>query len=123
MSATLTPKRKSARDRPASSKEREGGLGVDRGRESGRLTKELEVERRGVTLTEKTDAREKARAAANLMTQSRNLLFSRHSSRLALASSAAGRRAHDAAAVALDHSSSLAAAAARAVAIVPVAPY
>ena len=34
------------------------------------MTKELEVERRGVTLAEKTDAREKARAAANLVTQS-----------------------------------------------------
>ena len=119
MSATLTPKRKSARDRPRQVMREWGGLG----RESGRLTEELEVERRGVTLAEKTDAREKARAAANLMTQSRNLLFSRHSSRLALASSAAGRRAHDAAAVALDHSSSLAAAAARAVAVLPVAPY
>ena len=38
MSATLTPERKSARDRPASSKER-GGLG----RESGRSTGELVV--------------------------------------------------------------------------------
>ena len=79
MSATLTTKRKSARDRPASSKRERG----DWGRESGRLTEELEVERRGVTLAEKTNAREKARAAANLMTQSRNLLVSRHSSRLA----------------------------------------
>ena len=60
MSATLTPERKSARDRPASSKEERG----DRGRESGRSTEVLEVERRGVTLTEKTNAREKARAAA-----------------------------------------------------------
>ena len=60
MSATLTTKRKSARDRPASSKEERG----DRGRESGRSTEVLEVERRGVTLTEKTNAREKARAAA-----------------------------------------------------------
>ena len=42
---------------------------------------------------------------------------------LPLASSAAGRRAHDAAAVALDHSSSLAAAAARAVAVLPVTPH
>ena len=66
MSATLTPKRKSARDRPASSKRERG----DWGRESGRLTEELEVERRGVTLAVKTNAREKARAAANLVTQS-----------------------------------------------------
>ena len=61
MSATLTTKRKSARDRPASGKESERG----KGRESGRSTEELEVERRGVTLAEKTNAREKARAAAN----------------------------------------------------------
>ena len=85
MSATLTTERNSARDRPASSKEESG----DRGRESGRSTEVLEVERLGVTLTETTNAREKARAAANLMTQSRNLLVSRHSSRLALASTAA----------------------------------
>ena len=39
MSATLTPKRKSARDRPASSKERMG----DGGRESGRSTEVLVV--------------------------------------------------------------------------------
>ena len=83
----------------------------------------LEVERRGVTLTEKTNAREKARAAANLMTQSRNLLVSRHSSRLALASTAASRHSAPIVAVALDRSSSLAAAAARAVAVLPVAPY
>ena len=83
MSATLTPKRKSARDRPASSKLRERG--GDWGRESGRLTEELEVERRGVTLAVKTNAREKARAATNLVKQSRNLLVSRHSLRLALA--------------------------------------
>ena len=52
------------------------------------MTEELEVERRGVTLAVKTNAREKARAAANLVTQSRNLLVSRHSLRLALASTA-----------------------------------
>ena len=55
------------------------------------MTEELEVERRGVTLAVKTNAREKARAAANLVKQSRNLLVSRHSLRLALASTAASR--------------------------------
>ena len=34
------------------------------------MTEELEVERRGVTLAVKTNSREKARAAANLVTQS-----------------------------------------------------
>ena len=74
---------------PAGVKYRERG--GDWGRESGRLTKELEVERRGVTLAVKTNAREKARAATNLVKQSRNLLVSRHSLRLALASTAASR--------------------------------
>ena len=60
MSATLTTKRKSARDRPASSTEtlREWG---DWGRESGRLTEELEAGRRRVTsLAEMTNARGRA---------------------------------------------------------------
>ena len=47
MSATLTPKRKSARDRPASSKEREGGLG-ERKREIDRSTRDRKPARNSV---------------------------------------------------------------------------
>ena len=47
MSATLTTKRKSARDRPASSKEREGGLG-ERKREIDRSTRDRKPARNSV---------------------------------------------------------------------------
>ena len=59
MSATLTPERKSARDRPGVKHKMRG-----RGRESGRSTEVLEAGRCRVTLVEMTNASERARAAA-----------------------------------------------------------
>ena len=70
------------------------------------------------------NARGRALAAANLMTQQSEPFLSRRSTQFTLASSAAGRRAHDAAAVLAlhDHTSSLAAAVARAVVVPPGHP-
>ena len=87
---------------------------------------ELEAGRCRVTLVEMTNASERARAAANLMTQSDNPLpHAAQSSTPARFSPTAGRRrAHDAAAVLAlhDHTSSLAAAVARAVVVPPGHP-
>ena len=88
MSATLTPERKSARDRPGVGhkmrdwgRERGGHRRLDRGAR-GRSA-------HSVTLVEMINARGRALAAANLITQQSEPFLSRQSARLPLASTAA----------------------------------
>ena len=104
MSATLTPKRKSARDRPASSKEREGGLG-ERKREIDRSTRDRKPARNSVL----THTPEGSAGLSCLACSDRSVR--RH------------RRPLLDAVVALERSSGIAAAAAHAVAVPPDTPY
>ena len=104
MSATLTTKRKSARDRPASSKEREGGLG-ERKREIDRSTRDRKPARNSVL----THTPEGSAGLSCLACSDRSVR--RH------------RRPLLDAVVALERSSGIAAAAARAVAVPPDTPY
>ena len=101
MSATLTTKRKSARDRPASSKERVGDWGRESGIDRPRCSRPVGAASRSPRLP--------ARARGPVLQRNEGAAseptLSRHSTQLPLASSAGGRRAHDAAALALDHSS------------------
>ena len=122
MSATLTTKRKSARDRPASSYEREGGLG-ERKREIDRRARGRSAPRHA----RRDDQRERegpSRSAMKAQSDDPLSHAAQLSSRSLHPPPVVGQpgdalAAHDAVAVALVRSSGLAAAAARAAAVRP----